>query len=499
MRQELAAAWRIGPDKGGGTVSNAAGPPHPPLSSTLEGEDAPLSRARVIATLSRALDLTEGEPLGHSMRACWVGMQLAATLPLDEDRQRQLFYAILLKDTGCSANAHQVSSWFGTDDRAAKRDLKMVNWSKLYHAVRYAMRNAAPGGPVARRVRQIAALSRRGPAAARELVRERCTVGAQLVRRLGWQDMVPDAVLNLDEHWDGSGYPLGLSGTDIPLLARIANLAQQVEIAWSRGGPGSARDMVTARRAQWFDPELADAMLALLRQPDFFIGLQEIQEPGDLAGVAPPDPSAESLSVEAGLVPIAEVFAEIVDKKSPWTVHHSERTALYAGRLAERLGWPAAEVQKTLLAGFYHDLGKLGVSNLILDKPGRLSADEVRAVQRHPALTAEILSPLTVLGPVAVAAASHHERLDGSGYHRGLAAGAVPAMGTVVAVADVFDALTSERPYKPGMTPDDALALMAPDAGAKLSGEVVSALAELVRSGSLPLGDPDKGVAGVFA
>ncbi len=469
--------------------------------STLAGSRPVLTRATVIATLSRALDLTEGEPLGHSLRACWVGMQLGAVLGLDEDTRRQLFYAILLKDTGCSANAHQVSSWFGTDDRAAKRDLKMVNWSRLYDAIRYAMRNAAPGGPVVRRVRQIAALGRRGPGAARELVRERCTVGAALVRRLGWDDMVPDAVLHLDEHWDGSGYPLGIGGSDIPLLARIANLAQQVEIAWSRGGAPAARDVVRARRATWFDPELVDALLTMARAPAFFDALGSIREPADLAVVSPAAPAEDTVSVESGLVSMAEVFAEIVDRKSPWTVHHSERTALYAGRVAEQMGWGPVVVQETVLSGFYHDLGKLGVSNLILDKPGRLTAEEFRAVQEHPALTAEILSPLSAEGTlhrVAAAAAAHHERLDGSGYHRGLSGGDIPPSGTVVAVADVFDALTSARPYKAGMTPDDALGLMMPEAGRQLAGDAVAALAELVRAGALPIADPSEGVAGVL-
>jgi len=459
-----------------------------------------LTRPLVIATLSRALDLTEGEPLGHSLRACWLAMQLADGLGLDSQTRRQLFYAVLLKDTGCSANASQVSSWFATDDRSAKRDLKMVNWSRLYDAVRYAMAHAAPGGPVTRRLRQIVALGRRGPGAARELVRERCTVGAELVRRLGWDDMVPDAVLHLDEHWDGSGYPFGLSGSAIPLLARIANLTQQVEIAWSRGGETLAQDIAQARRGQWFDPELVDLMLVMAKGSEFWDQLRAVQAPSDLAPVAPaaPTPGGDALSLTGGLLPMAEVFAEIVDKKSPWTARHSERTAFYAGQVARCLGWSDTGIQTTILAGFYHDLGKLGVSNLILDKPGRLTAEEFRAVERHPALTAEILAPLSALHPIAAAAAAHHERLDGSGYHRHLAGEDVPAVGQLVAVADVFDALTSERPYKAGMSGPAALDLMRPDAGVKLSADAFSALEALVASGELPGTHPLEGVAHVF-
>jgi HD-GYP domain-containing protein (c-di-GMP phosphodiesterase class II) len=452
-----------------------------------ESSGAAIPRGLVIASLSRALDLTEGEPLGHSLRACWIGMQLGRALMLDGATLRQLFYAILLKDTGCSANAHQVSSWFGTDDRAAKRDLKVVNWSRLPDAVRYAVRHAAPGHPVGRRVRQIAALGRRGPSAARDLVQERCTVGAQLVRRLGWHDAVPEAVLSLDEHWDGSGYPEGLRGTEIPLLARLANLSQQAEIFWNRGGPEASRSMVAARRGQWFDPELADVFLTLSRPDAFWQDLQGIEAPSDLMAAAPP-PDGDggvALSIGVGLLPIAEVFAEIVDRKSPWTVRHSERTAWFAGRIAAHLGYGGDRVRAAMLAGFYHDLGKLGVSNLILDKPGPLTADEMARMRRHPALTAEILAPLTPLHHVAVAAGAHHERLDGSGYHQGLSGEDVPILGALVAVADVFDALTARRPYKEGMSAEDAMKVMAPDAGRKLFGDAVAALGEIVREGAV--------------
>ncbi len=356
------------------------------------------------------------------MRACGVGMQLAAAQPLGGDSPWQRFCAIVLAE--CSPNAHQVSSWFGTDDRAGKREWKMVDWPKPY-PVRCAMRNAAPGGSIPRRVGQIAALSRREPGAARALERDRCTVGALRGRRLGRHDRVPDAVLNLDEHWDGSGGALASAGTDIPLLARIANLAQQVEIAWNRAGAAGAGDIVRARRGQWFDLERADAMRALLHQPNFFGRRDAIREPHGRAAVAPTDPASGALTLEGGLVPMAEVFGEMVNKQWPWAVHRSKRTALHAGRLAERLGSEPGLVQDTLLAGLCHDLDKLGASNLILDQPGRLSPPE---------------------------------RLDGSGWHRGLASGAIPRIGTAVA-----------------------------------------ALGALVRGGVLPVGHPARGVAGVLA
>lgn len=440
-------------------------------------EDTPttLKTAELVAALSRALDLTEGEPLGHAIRTCWIGMHLGRALTLSIHEQSELYYALLLKDAGCSANAYQVSQWFGTDDRSAKYHLKSVNWSRLAQAVRYAVSQAKPGAPWYQRVAQIASLGRRGPKAVRELVHMRCTRGADVVRELGWVSIAPEAVLNLDEHWDGSGQPRGLKGDEIPLLGRILALAQTVEIFWNRGGPDAAREVAQSRRGTWFDPVLVDAFLTMSRTSEFWQQLLQINHPRAIADWDP-NPTVISLTSYDAVLHIARVFGEIVDTKSPWTAMHSIRTARYAQTLAQIMGYPATVSDEALLAGFFHDLGKLGVSNLILDKPGTLDDEERRAVERHPELTYYILEPLNPLKSVAVAAASHHERLDGQGYHRRLVGKDIPFLGQIVAVADVYDALAHARPYRRSLTTDEVLAIMWPDYGKKLSAEVMDAL-----------------------
>lgn len=418
-----------------------------------------LSARGVIAALSRALDLTEGEPLGHSMRTLWLGMALAEALQLDKALQNQLYFALLLKDCGCSANSHQVSSWFGTDDRTAKRDLKTVNWAKLADATRYAIRNARPGARPWERLAQIASLAKRGPGAARSLVELRCTRGSEIVRELGFTDLTPDAVLHLDEHWDGRGHPIGLRAEEIPLLSRILLLSQTAEIFWNRLGAEAARAAVAERRGTWFDPELADAFLAISRQENFFSALGMV----DLSAVIHldlPDTSVLNVRDIDGLLAIARVFGQIVDAKSPWTALHSVRTAHYAKSIAEAMGLSPGQADQILLTGFFHDLGKLGVSNVVLDKPGPLDAGERRQIERHAELTHEILSPILGLEGIAQAAGGHHERLDGSGYYRHLQGDEVPLASQIVAVADVFDALTAERPYRPGLTREQTLEIM---------------------------------------
>lgn len=438
-------------------------------------------RAVVLAALSQALDLTEGEPPGHALRTAWIAQALARALALDGKTRGQLLWVTLLKDAGCSANAHPVAEGFGTDDRRAKRDLKRVDWARPGEAVRYAVAHARPGARWYARAAQVARLARRGRRFATDLVMLRCTRGAEVVRELGWLDEIPDGVLYLDEHWDGSGEPYGLQGHTIPLLARLAGLAQTVEIFWREGGAETALTVARARRGTWFDPDLVDC-LTTEATPQFWARLQDVVEPTEIADWAPAEATADQLGT-ADYLAIARVFAGIVDAKSPWTQRHSRRTADIADAVAQVLAWPTPAREAVGLAALWHDLGKLGVSNLILDKPGSLTEAERAAVRQHPLWTFRILSPLQSLRPVAEAAAAHHERIDGHGYHQGLAGIMIPVMGRVVAGADVYEALTAERPYKRGWDPDQALALMRQEAGSHVDTAVVDALEDAVRRG----------------
>lgn len=455
-------------------------------------EHGAINRSVLLATLSRALDLTEGAPLGHAIRSCWIGMQLANALQLPQGERTDLYYGLLLKDAGCSANAAQVSHWFGVDDQAAKRDLKVVNWSRMRESVRYAARHARPGSTFPQRLARLVSLGLRGPRKTeRALVEMRCTRGADLVRKLGWVDLAPAAVLHLDEHWDGSGQPQGLRGPEIPLLARILNLAQTTEVFWARFGADAAKAMIRDREGTWFDPDLTKALLVLAQDDGFFTALSAVREPRDIAPFDPDPRTLTETADRATLTEIARVFAEIVDTKSPWTAHHSARTSRYAGAIARELGCDGGEVGEIAMAASYHDLGKLGVSNLVLDKPGRLTSEERQAVERHVVWTHDLLEPVASLGHVVDLAASHHERLDGSGYASGLSGPAIPFGSRIIAVADVFDALTADRPYRKALDPDDAFRTMKPDRGTRLDADAYDALVDGVRNGHIPLGSDE--------
>ncbi|HVB53926.1 MAG TPA: HD domain-containing phosphohydrolase [Candidatus Acidoferrales bacterium] len=440
-----------------------------------------LASSVVIASLSRALDLAEGEPMGHAIRSCWLGMQIAKWLELRPAERQDLYYALLLKDAGCSANAYSVTHWFQADDLATKAELKITDWSSQWRSMLFAIRQTAPSAPITRRMAQLVSLGSRGTGLANELVEVRSTRGAEMVRQLGWAEPAAAAVLSLDEHWNGAGRPRGRKGEEIPLLSRIVLLSQTVEIFWRRGGGRAAETVLRQRRGKWFDPVLVDLVLAHAGSSKLWRQLSEITHP-EHVGYLDPEPRAIPSASMDDMIRIGEVFAAVVDAKSPWTTNHSTRTAAIARLMAENLNFTALEQDRVGLAGLLHDLGKLAVSNAILDKAGPLLPEEMEEMQRHTSITHDILSPLWPLDDVAEMAASHHERLDGTGYHRHLRGPEMPHGAEILAVADVYEALTAHRPYRRGMDGDEAIAVLKKDQGTRLSGEPITALEQMVAS-----------------
>src|SRR6201989_3071747 len=198
-----------------------------------------IALSELIAALSRALDVAEGAPQGHAARSCLIGMRLADGLGLDTAARADLFYALLLKDAGCSANAAHMAALFGADDQVAKRTSKLVNWARPLDALVWSLRTVAPEGSVSERTGRLRAIRNEGQVT-RSLMRARCYRGAEIARKLGFSEATAEAIRALDEHWDGHGQPHGLRGTDIPLEARILCLAQTVEVFHASGGPRAA-------------------------------------------------------------------------------------------------------------------------------------------------------------------------------------------------------------------------------------------------------------------
>lgn len=401
--------------------------------------------SEVISALSYALDITEGQPAGHALRSCLIGMRIAEGLQLDDETRSSLFYALLLKDAGCSSNAAKLCKLFRGDDLRLKRDVKTIDWTSFSESLAWAVQNAASeDSPLGR----AAALVRLGlqQGTAREIFETRCERGADIARELGFSEPTAAAILTLDEHWDGRGQPQGLGGAEIPLLGRILCLAQTVEIFAATHGRTGAYEMARARRGSWFDPGLVDSLQGFEGDVEFWERLSAADVADQVSELELPD--RIQLVDEAGLDRIAGAFARVIDAKSPFTARHSERVAEVAVAMGVLLELTPEELRRLRHAGLLHDIGKLGVSNLILDKPGRLTEPERADVERHPVYTRELLGRVASFRELADDAAAHHEKLDGSGYPLGLRGGELTLTARILAVADVFEAMTARRPYR---------------------------------------------------
>lgn len=430
--------------------------------------------SEVLAALSQALDITEGQPMGHAARTCAIGMRLAQEIDLSSRDQSSLFYALLLKDAGCSSNAAKVCALFGHDDIAIKRDRATVDRDSLRAMVAYTARNINPDGSLLKRAKLFKRFVGSGGEINRLLMQTRCERGADIARMLGMSEDTAAAIHALDEHWDGSGHPEGRKGDEIPLLGRVLCIAQCVDFYRRAGGLDGMFEVIEERSGRWFDPDLVIA-LAAIRHDDYFWQTLDAIAPDRL--VEPYEPEDKvMIATEVRIDRVAEAFAKVIDAKSPYTATHSAGVAEIAVGIARVRGLSTQEVRDIRRAGLLHDIGKLGVSNSILDKPGKLTDDEWRLMRKHPRYTMEILERVSVFQPLAELAGRHHERLDGRGYHRGLTGDQLGTMDRILAVADVAEALAADRPYRAGMPAEKVLKIIDEDAGTALCPEAAAAL-----------------------
>lgn len=433
------------------------------MPSPVPGAASSFSLTSVLSGMSHALDLTEGHPRGHAERACRIGQSLAREVGLDQDLRRDLVHATLLKDAGCSSNAQKVYEVFGGPEHGVKRAVWERDWRKFGEQLRYALQWTERGGSPIRRFRKLASLAARGPHGAREIFQIRCARGAEIARRIGCPEHVAQAIHDMDEHWDGGGHPRGLSGEEIPLLARIMGLAQVMEIFWGMGGPAAAIGVARTRCGTWFDPSLVRAAEALATDVLLW---EDLFAPDLTSRILAQMPEGDGVVVDdQRLDQVSAAFALIIDGKSPYTFEHSTRVADYAVSIGRALAMDADQLRRLRRAGLVHDLGKLTVPNSILEHPGKLDEEQWRVVRQHPGHTFDVLARVPVLEELALDAANHHERMDGRGYHLGLPGEKLSVTSRILAVTDVMDALAADRPYRAGMAPERVLGILTTDAG----------------------------------
>lgn len=430
--------------------------------------------SEIISALSYALDLTEGQPVGHAVRSCLLGMKLADQLGLSSLEKSQLYYAILLKDTGCSSNAARVYQIFGTDDHRTKRDLKTTDWTRTIEGLKYVRRNAAIGQSLFQRAHRIVTIAAGGSKDAAELVQTRCDRGAIIARTLGFSEATASAIYSLDEHWNGRGHPEGLKGEKIPLFARILSLCQTLEVFASSVNRTVAFQVIQERSGRWFDPELVRAAKSLENDHTIWDNWETDKARALLMALEPA--GDKLLADEAHVSKVCEGFAAVIDAKSPWTHHHSQGVTAAATGIAGEMGLSAKTITMIRQAALLHDIGKLSISNAILDKPGKLTAEEFSVVRRHPVFTQRIVEKVKSFHELAYVASSHHEKLDGSGYFRSLDGNDLSIPARILAVADIYDALSANRPYRPAMPPEKVFQIIARESPGALCPDCVEGL-----------------------
>ncbi len=436
---------------------------------------ADLRLAEILAALSQVTDLGMGQPPETAIRTCLLATGLARQLGLPEHEVADVYYTALLQHIGCTAYAHETAAIAGGDDIGFRAAGARVDDASLRDTLVFMLTGVARTSPPPARIRAVLSVMRAGPAFPRRLYRANCEVAVRTADRLGLPAGVQQGLDTIYARWDGTGTPAA-RGEEIALASRFAQVAGQAMVFAQAGEPDHAIETIRHRAGTALDPTIAAAfvahgtpMLAAIDTTDPFLAVLE----------AEPEPHRRV--PEARIDGITRAFADITDLKSPWLHGHSTGVATLADSTARQMKLPEPEVAHTCLAGYLHDLGRVGVPSGIWDKPGPLASNEWEQVRLHAYHTERILVRSPALAGLATVAGMHHERLDGSGYHRGASGSAIPVGARILAAADSWDAITHDRPHRPARTPDEAAIELAADARAnRLDLDVVEALLAVV-------------------
>jgi len=406
--------------------------------------------AEVIAALSLATDLGMGQPMDHALRRCLLAVRLGEVLGLNTRDLRDVYYVALVCSVGCTIKLQEFTPWF-QDEIAAAAKAATVDPRRPVDAALFLLRHVGYGEPPLRRVRKVIsalALGEREFHRSSVICHETCRSFGEM---LGFEPGVRSALGQMHERWDGRGQPAGLRGEEQALPARIAHLAGDVEVFHRMGGLEAAVALVKRRTGKTYDPQIAQRFRQEAPRLLADIGAESIWEM-----VLAAEPAPQQNLDDAHLDTVARAMAYFADAKSPYTVNHSTGVAELAEGAARGLGLAEPEVVTIRRAALIHDLGRIGVPVAIWDKKGPLTETERERVRMHPYLTERVLARSTALRHLGVLAGLHHERLDGTGYHRGVTAPTLPLAARVLAAADFFHTKIEPRPHRPALSLADA-------------------------------------------
>ena len=386
----------------------------------------------LFAALSLALDLGTGEPFEHALRTCLIGLELADRLDLSADERLDVYHLSLLHSIGCTADSPEAAARYG-DDIAVRSEAAPIDTARKPAVAGFVWR-ATGKSP-----RRFTVVMAAGPKGAAKGLRAHCEVGERLAAMLSLPDSARRALWFTFERLDGKGFPHGVRGDEIPLPARVMHVARDLHVLAVRRGVAAAEAAIAARAGSAYDPTIAGCaagVLAALPEESVWDTVAHAPEGG-----APLRADALERACRA-----AAYFADL---KSTHTLEHSTGVAELAEAAGWRLGMSVSEVTALRQAALLHDLGRVGVSTAIWDRPGKLTESEWERVRLHPYYTQRALARADGLRALVRIAAGHHERLDGSGYPSGVEAGQLSMPARVLAAADAFHAMRESRAHRP--------------------------------------------------
>lgn len=455
--------------------------PSPPDEAGLVDPRSGIRLVELLVGLSAVADLGMGQPVGSAARTCFVAVALARATGCDERTVSDVLFAALLQHVGCTAYSHEATLLFA-DELAIKRASLVTDFERPREIVFGYLPTIVGTARAGEKLRTARGALLHGRSMTEGYRRANCEVASIVARRLGLSAGVQTGLLDIFEGWNGNGGPKHLRGEDISVVARIVNVAGVAAVFDRLGGLDAAVPAVQQRAGGALDPTVVDAFAAIAQQL-----VAELAAVDASDALLPVEPNPVQAIAETDLDDILRTFGEAVDLKAPFLQGHATEVATLTCAAATALRLGPIEVRDVGRAAYVHDLGRAAVPSGIWERAGGLGSDAWLQVRLHAYHSEQILLRSATLAPLAQLAGMHHERLDGSGYHRGAAPGQIPMPARVLAAADVFQALTSERPHRRRYSASGAVDQLRSMARARrLDPDAVEALVSVAGSSRTP-------------
>jgi HD-GYP domain-containing protein (c-di-GMP phosphodiesterase class II) len=420
--------------------------------------EQPIRAAEVVGALSLATDLGTGQPLEHALRTAVLAVRLGDLAGASAAELVDTYYAALLHASGCTSNGHEATQVFG-DDIAHRAAFFLIDTANPAEVLAFYRAYVGSGRSPEVRAAMIEAVIADGGSRSRDSFGAMCEVAQRFA---GWLELGPSVQAALEyvfARWDGRGFP-DARGDAIPLPMRLLHVARDISLFLTAGGADEARSVVKRRAGAAYEPRLAE--IAVRNFGELLADVDETRMWDQALEIEPfPQIRITGDKVDAAFMAIAA----LTGLKSPWLREHSTGVADLAEAAAWRMGLPAASVTLLRRAALAHDVGRVGVSNAIWEKPGPLGFGEWERVRLHPHFSERAFAQSAALAPIGMLAGVHHERLDGSGYHRGSRAPALDQAARVLAAADCYAAMRETRPHREALDATTAETELAREAG----------------------------------